>query len=291
MAADIQSFFHEATNTFSYLVRDPAGDAAAVIDPVLDYDPAAGRFDTASADAVLDAVRTRGLDLQWILETHAHADHLSAAVHIREATGARLGIGRGIRQVQETFKGVFNLGPDFATDGSQFDHLFEDGERFRLGGLEVEVLPTPGHTSDSITYLIHHPEGDVAFVGDSLFMPDAGTARCDFPGGSAEILWASIQRLFQLPDTTRLFMCHDYGAGGSREIANQTTVGEQKAANIHVGGGASREDFVRMRSERDAGLGMPRLLFPAVQFNIRAGEAPPAEDNGTRYFKIPLDRF
>jgi len=282
----VQSFFHEPTGTFSYVVWDPDTGRGAVIDPVLDYDAASGRRSTDSAGEIVHFVRNRDITVDWVLETHAHADHLSAAPCIKSKLGGRIGIGRGIKAVQGRFKKLFNLGEEFQADGAQFDHLFTDDERFQVGGIEARAIPTPGHTSDSLTYLI----GDAGFVGDSLFMPDAGTARCDFPGGDAHLLWQSTRRLFELPDETRLFMCHDYGPGG-REVRNQSTVGEQKRDNIHVGEGRSEADFVRMRTERDATLGMPNLILPSVQVNIRAGQAPPAENNGVSYLKIPLDQI
>ena len=284
--AKIRSFFHQDTGTFSYVVWDGRTRTGAVIDPVLDYDSAAGRRDTRSAGVIVEFVREQGIDIDWVLETHAHADHLSAAPFIKKQLGGRIAIGEGIKTVQGRFREIFNLGDALAVDGSQFDHLFADNETFRIGNLGARVIPTPGHTSDSVTYLI----GDAAFVGDSLFMPDAGTARCDFPGGDARVLWASTRRLFELPDDTRLFMCHDYGPGG-REVKNETTVAEQKQNNIHVGMDKTVDEFVRMREERDATLGMPRLILPAVQVNIRAGEAPDPESNGVSYLKIPLDRF
>jgi len=282
----VQSFFHEPTSTFSYVVRDPASTKAAVIDPVLDYDAPSAARGTESAEEIVSRVREQGLEIEWILETHAHADHVSAAPFIQEELGGRIAIGQGIRAVQGRFKGIFNLGDEFQADGAQFDHLFMDDEEFRVGGLRARAIPTPGHTSDSLTYLI----GDAAFVGDSLFMPDAGTARCDFPGGDAHKLWRSTRRLFELPDDTRLFMCHDYGPGG-REVRNETTVGDQKKHNIHVGEDCSEEEFVRKRTERDATLGMPNLILPSVQVNIRAGQVPPPEGNGVSYLKIPLDQF
>lgn len=285
-APEVQTFFHDGTNTFSYVVFDPDTREAAVIDPVLDYDAPSGRLKTASADAIISFVRDHDLAAAWILETHAHADHLSAAPYVKSELGGRIAIGEGIREVQARFRDIYNLGPGFPVDGSQFDHLFADGETFHVGAIEARTIPTPGHTSDSLTYLI----GDAAFVGDSLFMPDAGTARCDFPGGDAGLLWESSRRLFELPDETRLFMCHDYGPGG-REIRNETTVGEQKRHNVHVGQGRTETDFVKLRRERDATLGMPKLLLPAVQVNIRAGELPEPEDNGIAYLKIPLDQF
>lgn len=287
MNPHIQPFFDEDSCTWTYLVSDPASGAAAVIDPVLDFDPKSGNTATTSAQKVLDAVRERGLRLQWILETHAHADHLSAGHWLRaQCPGARLAIGEGIRQVQATFREIFNLGEHFPVDGSQFDRLFRDGERFALGALDVEVIATPGHTNDSLSYRI----GDAVFVGDTLFMSDGGSARCDFPGGSAATLFGSIQRLFALPDETRLFVCHDYSPGG-RAAACETTVGAQRAVNIHVGGGRSKAEFVAMREARDATLPMPRLILPSVQINIRAGQLPDPEDNGVRYLKLPLDRF
>lgn len=282
----VQSFFHESTSTFSYVVRDPETGRGAVIDPVLDYDAASGRRSTESAGEIVRFVRGRGIEIDWVLETHAHADHLSAAPFVKSQLGGRIGIGAGIRAVQDRFKRVYNLGGELVTDGRQFDHLFADDETFLIGDIEARAIPTPGHTSDSLTYLV----GDAGFVGDSLFMPDAGTARCDFPGGDARTLWRSTRRLFELPDDTRLFMCHDYAPGG-REVRNETTVGEQKRDNIHVGEGRTEEEFVRLRTERDATLGMPTLILPSVQVNIRAGEAPPPEDNGVSYLKIPLDQL
>jgi glyoxylase-like metal-dependent hydrolase (beta-lactamase superfamily II) len=253
---------------------------------VLDYDPKSGRTATTSAQPLLDAIAAAGLRLRWILETHAHADHLTAAPWLQEKTGARIGIGEGIRQVQATFKPIFNLEADFATDGSQFDHLFADGEVFALGELPARVIAVPGHTNDSVAYLI----GDALFVGDSLFMPDGGSARCDFPGGDAAQLYRSIQRLYELPDATRVFVCHDYGPGG-RAVAHETSIGAQKRENIHARDGVNEEQFVAMRKARDATLAMPVLLLPAVQVNIRAGRLPPSEANGVRYLKIPLDRL
>jgi len=282
----VQMFFHEPTSTFSYVVWDPETSRGAVIDPVLDYDAAAGARATDSAAKIVSFVRDQGIHIDWVLETHAHADHLSAAPFVKSELGGRLCIGEGIRAVQARFKKMFNLGDEFQPDGGQFEHLFADEETFKIGGIEARAIPTPGHTSDSLTYHI----GDAAFVGDSLFMPDAGTARCDFPGGDAHVLWRSTRRLFELPDETRLFMCHDYAPGG-REVRNETTVGEQKRDNIHVGEDHSEEEFVRLRTERDATLGMPKLILPSVQVNIRAGEAPPPEDNGVSYLKIPLGQL
>ncbi len=287
MTPQVTPFFHADSCTFSYLVRDPASAAAVLIDPVLDFDPKSGRTGTRTAQRMLDAVHADRLDVIWILETHAHADHLSAGDWLRRALPtAKLGIGTGIRAVQKTFAGVFNLGQAFAPDGSQFDHLFEDGEAFQLGTIEAEVLATPGHTNDSVSYRI----GDALFVGDSLFMPDGGTARCDFPGGSAARLYQSIQRLYRLPASTRVFVCHDYAPGG-RKHACQTTIAEQRERNIHVRDGVSEAAYVRVREARDATLDMPALLLPAVQVNIRAGALPEPEDNGVRYLKLPLDHF
>jgi glyoxylase-like metal-dependent hydrolase (beta-lactamase superfamily II) len=285
MTPDVVPCFHAASNTWSYVVADPATREAALVDPVLDFDLASGRTSTASAEAMLAHVRERGLSVRWILETHAHADHLSAGHWLKQRLpGATLAIGEGIRTVQKTFRPIFNLGEHFAVDGSQFDRLFADGEAFAVGGIDARVIAVPGHTSDSCAYLV----GDALFTGDSLFMPDGGTARCDFPGGSAATLYRSIQRLFALPDDTRVFVCHDYGPGG-REVACETTIGEQKRANIHVREGTGEAQFVEMREARDRTLAMPALLLPAVQTNIRAGALPPAEGNGTRYLKIPLD--
>lgn len=284
----VQPFFHDETNTWSYVVTEPGGRAAAIIDPVLDYDPKAARTSTTAAERLLEHVREHGLEVQWILETHAHADHLSAGQWLKQHhfPDAKLAIGRGIGTVQKTFSGMFNLGASFPTDGSQFDHLFDADEGFRIGALEGRVIPVPGHTSDSNAYLI----GDALFTGDSLFMPDGGTARCDFPGGDAATLYRSIHRLFELPDATRVFICHDYGPGG-REFACETTIAEQKRANIHVHAGTTEAQFVEMRQARDASLDMPTLILPAVQVNIRAGELPDADENGVRYLRIPLNQL
>jgi glyoxylase-like metal-dependent hydrolase (beta-lactamase superfamily II) len=285
MTPAVTPFFHAGSNTWSYIVSDPASRQAAIVDPVLDFELASGRTATVSAEALLAHVREHAFDVRWILETHAHADHLSSGHWLkRHLPGATLAIGEGIRTVQKTFRPIFNLGEHFPVDGSQFDRLFADGDTFGLGGIEARVIAVPGHTCDSCAYLV----GDALFTGDSLFMPDGGTARCDFPGGSAATLYRSIQRLFGLPDATRVFVCHDYGPGG-RDVACETTIGEQKRANIHVREGTSQEQFVQMREARDATLSMPALILPAVQTNIRAGALPPAEGNGTRYLKIPLD--
>ncbi|RUO57787.1 MBL fold metallo-hydrolase [Idiomarina fontislapidosi] len=283
----VTHFFDEPTNTYSYVVQDPNSSHCAVIDSVLDFDYAAGRTSTASAENILKFVSDNALTVDWILETHVHADHLSAAPFLKEHTGGQLGIGEHIKTVQETFGKAFNEGTEFERDGSQFDHLFADGDTFSIGELQAKVLHTPGHTPACLTYVI----GDAAFVGDTLFMPDYGTARCDFPGGDARTLYRSIQKVFALPDDTRLFMCHDYKAPGRDEYAFETTVAEEKQNNVHVGGGTSEDAFVKMRTEGDATLNMPRLILPSVQINMRAGHFPEPEDNGQRYLKLPLNLF
>ena len=271
MQPQVRPFFHAPSNTYTYVVSDPVTRVAAVIDPCLDFDAKSGRTGVDSVSAVLDYLRSEDLQLRWILETHAHADHLSAGRWLKaRQPQAALAIGRGIREVQQTFKSVFNLGDGFATDGSQFDQLFTDGEHFAIGELDAEVLATPGHTNDSVSYLI----GDALFVGDTLFMPDSGSARADFPGGDARTLYRSSKRVLQLPDETRLFMCHDYGAGGDRDIRWETTVGEERAHNIHLKDGTSEDEFVEMREARDATLAMPRLIVPSLQVNMRAGRVP-----------------
>lgn len=280
----ITPFFHKPSSTFSYVVADPVTRHAAVIDPVLDYDAAAGRTGTGSADGIIARLRSEKLTLDWILETHAHADHLSAAQHLKKQLGGRIGIGEGIRKVQATFKALYNLGADYVADGRQFDHLFKDAETFAIGDLKACVMAVAGHTSDSVAYVI----GDAAFVGDTLFMPDSGTARCDFPGGDAGILYDSIRKILALPESTRLFMCHDYAPGG-REYKHETTVADEKRANIHVHDGVSRDDFIALRSTRDKTLNVPALLLPAVQVNIRAGLLPDPEVNGVSYLKIPMN--
>ncbi len=285
-APEVQAFFDTTTNTVSYVVTDPATAHAAVIDPVLDFDAASGRTSTASAERIVDYVRDNALNVDWILETHVHADHLSAAPWLRDAVGGRIGIGEHVRTVQATFRDVFNLA-DLATDGRQFDELFADGDRFSIGELEARVLHTPGHTPACVTYRI----GDAAFVGDTLFMPDYGTARTDFPGGSAARLYDSIQSIFALPDDTRLFLCHDYKAPGRDEFAWETTVAAQRAHNVHVHAGVTRQAFIEMREARDHQLGMPKLLLPSIQVNVRAGSLPPPEDNGVVYLKLPVDRL
>ena len=285
MSPLIQAFFDPATSTYSYVVSDPATAQCAIIDSVLDYDAAAGRTATTSADRLIAYVREQGLSVQWLLETHVHADHLSAAPYLKAALGGQLAIGEQIRVVQNTFGKLFNAGREFAIDGRQFDQLFRDEQVFQLGLLNARALHTPGHTPACMTYLI----GDAAFVGDTLFMPDYGTARCDFPGGDARVLYRSISRLFALPDSTRLFMCHDYLAPGRELHRYQTTVAEQRVHNVHVHQGVDEEAFVAMRQARDASLGMPALMLPSVQVNMRAGHLPPAEDNGVRYLKVPLN--
>jgi glyoxylase-like metal-dependent hydrolase (beta-lactamase superfamily II) len=285
MQAEVTAFFDEATFTVSYVVKDPDSNACAIVDSVLDFDYSSGRTDTRSADAVIAHVQERGLDVEWILETHVHADHLSAAPYIQQRLGGKIGIGENIRIVQDTFGKVFNEGTEFQRDGSQFDKLFREGDSFTVGGLQGRVLHTPGHTPACLTYVIE----DSAFVGDTLFMPDFGTARCDFPGGSAEDLYASIQKILALPDETRIFVGHDYKAPGREDYAWESTVGEQKAFNIHVGQGKPAEDFVRMRTERDATLAMPRLIIPSLQVNMRAGQMPPADEAGKTYLKVPVN--
>ena len=285
MNPTIQAFFDKATNTISYLVSDPASDVAAIIDPVLDYDPASARTSTASADDILAAAAAQGLRVTRVLETHAHADHLSAAHYIREQTGAAIGIGGRITEVQKVFGQLFDAA-DVTDDGAVFDQLFADGERFAIGGVEAEVIHTPGHTPACVSYHI----GDAVFVGDTLFMPDYGTARADFPGGDAATLYRSIQRILALPDETRLFVGHDYlPETGRKAFAWETTVGEQRRANIHIGGGVSEADFVARRNARDAVLGKPKLILPSLQVNIRAGDLPPAEASGKRFLKLPIN--
>lgn len=282
---EVKAFFDEPTNTFSYVVWDPQERQAAVIDSVLNYDASSGRTGHASADAMVAFIREACLDVQWLIETHAHADHLSAAPYIQSKTGGKIAIGEHIRTVQDVFGKLFNAGTEFQRDGSQFDHLFKDGERYRIGSIEATAMHTPGHTPACMTHLI----GDCAFVGDTLFMPDYGSARCDFPGGNARALYHSVQRLFELPDDTRLFMCHDYKTPDRTEYRFETTLGEERRSNIHLHEGISEEAFVEMRKARDATLATPRLLLPSIQVNMRAGYFPPAEGNGIRYIKIPLD--
>lgn len=280
----VHGMFDPTTSTVTYIVHNGSGSDCAIIDSVLDYDPKSGRTKHASADKVIAYVTANGLQVQWILETHAHADHISAAPYLRAQLGGKIGIGVNITDVQKVFKGVFNLEPSFKLDGSQFDHLFKEGEGIPLGDLSGEVMFVPGHTPACAAYRF----GDAAFVGDTLFMPDVGTARCDFPGGDARALYASTRKLLSLPLETRLFMCHDYPPT-DRPVAFETTVAEQRAKNIHVHDGVSEDEFVVMRSKRDATLDMPTLILPSVQVNIRAGEMPPKEDNGVAYLKIPLN--
>ncbi len=285
MTLSVQAFFDQATNTVTYVASDSATSSAAIIDSVLDFDQAAGRTQTQSADQVIAYVKEQGLSVEWILESHVHADHLSAAPYLQNHVGGKIGIGAEITTVQDTFGKIFNEGTKFQRDGSQFDQLFQEQDRFSIGELSGFVLHTPGHTPACLTYVI----GDAAFVGDTLFMPDFGTARCDFPGGSAEQLWHSIQKILSLPDETRLFMCHDYKAPGRDEFAWETTVGAQKANNVHIGGAKTLEEFVEMRETRDAKLGAPRLILPSLQVNMRAGNMPEPEDNGQTYLKTPIN--
>ena len=287
MGPDITSFFDEATNTISYIVCDPNGSACAIIDSVLDFDFASGRTDTKSADKLINFVKENKLDVQWLLESHVHADHLSAAPYIQMEVGGKIGIGSHITDVQETFGKIFNEGTEFQRDGSQFDKLFVEGDTFHIGQLRGDVLHTPGHTPACMTYVI----GDAAFVGDTLFMPDFGTARCDFPGGSSENLFASIQKILTLPDATRIFVGHDYKAPGREHYAWETTVSEQKKKNIHIKSGKSKEDFVKLRDERDAKLAMPKLIVPSLQINMRAGNMPEPDEQGDVFLKVPINKM
>ena len=280
----IHGIFDPDTWTVTYIVHDGQGSPCAVIDSVLDYDPKSGRTRHRTADRVVEYVRSNDLNLEWILETHAHADHLSGAAYLKSQLGGKTGIGDQITTVQKVFKGIFNLETEFKTDGSQFDHLFRDGDEFRFGRLTGKILFVPGHTPACVAYQF----GDAVLVGDTLFMPDVGTARCDFPGGDAKTLYTSIQRILSMPSDTRLFMCHDYPPN-DRPVAFQSTVGEERAQNIHIHDGVTQEQFVEMRNTRDASLEMPVLILPAIQINIRAGEMPPKEDNGVAYAKIPLN--
>lgn len=284
-AVHVHTLFDEATFTATHVVHDPATGKAAIIDSVLDFDPASGRTSTVSADAVIAYVREQGLTVEWLLETHAHADHLSAAPYLQQQLGGTLAIGRHILTVQQVFGQVFNEGPRFARDGSQFDHLFDDGDRFMLGTIPAVALHVPGHTPADMAYVI----GDAAFIGDTLFMPDYGTARADFPGGDARVLYRSVRRLLELPAQTRLFLCHDYKAPGRDTFVWQTTIGAQRTANVHIHDGVAEDDFVTMREARDATLGMPRLILPSIQVNIRGGHMPEPEDNGVSYLKLPLN--
>ncbi len=282
--AEITPFFDGGTNTVSYVVKDPASTSCAVIDSVLDFDYAAGRIEYRSADAVIAFIREHALTLEWLIETHVHADHLSAAPYIQLALGGRIGIGEHITDVQDTFGKVFNEGTEFQRDGSQFDRLFADGDTYAVGGMEVRVMHTPGHTPACTTHLC----GNAAFVGDTLFMPDSGTARADFPGGDPRALYTSIKRILALPPETRLFVCHDYGPNG-RNIRWETTVGAERRHNVHVRDGVTEEEFVAMRTARDATLAKPRLIIPAIQVNMRAGQLPPPDAENRRYLKVPLN--
>jgi glyoxylase-like metal-dependent hydrolase (beta-lactamase superfamily II) len=285
MRPEIVCFFDDKTNSASYVVHDPETMQAAIIDPVLDYDPISGRTSTESADKIAAHVTEVGLTVAWIIETHVHADHLTASRRLRKQLGGKSGIGHGITEVQKTFGALFNVTDTLPADGSQFDETFADGATFKIGNIEARIMATPGHTPACVTYVI----GDACFVGDTMFMPDSGTARCDFPGGEAKQLYASLQKILELPEDMRLFVCHDYGAGGTRDFAWETTVAVQRDTNIHIGGGALEHDYVQMRRDRDATLSLPRLIIPAVQVNMCAGEMPPAEENGTSYIKVPVD--
>jgi glyoxylase-like metal-dependent hydrolase (beta-lactamase superfamily II) len=281
---EVTAFFEETTNTVSYVVKDPSSPACAIIDAVMDIDYAAGHIAYDSAHQIIDFVQKNGMKVEWLIETHVHADHLSGAPYIQQKCGGKIGIGENIKIVQETFGKVFNEGTEFQRDGSQFDRLFNDGDEYRIGGLRAVAIHTPGHTPACMTHIV----GDAAFVGDTLFMPDGGSARADFPGGDSRTLYRSIRRVLSLPDEMRLFMCHDYGPNG-RDIRWETTVAEQRAHNIHVRDGVSEDDFVKMREARDATLGMPRLIIPSLQVNMRAGELPPADESGKRFLKVPLN--
>jgi len=285
MKPDVKAFFDDATNTVSFIVKDPNSAQCAIIDSVLDFDYASGHTDTKSADEIIAYVKAEGLEPVWLLESHVHADHLSAAPYIQREVGGKIGIGDQISVVQNVFGKVFNEGTEFQRDGSQFDQLFKEGDSFKIGGLSANVLHTPGHTPACLTYVVE----DAAFVGDTMFMPDFGTARCDFPGGSAETLYTSIQKILALPDETRIFVGHDYKAPGRDEFAWETTVAEQKAANIHVAAGKDKDTFIKMRTERDAQLSVPKLIVPAIQVNMRAGQMPEPESNGQVYLKVPVN--
>ena len=287
MTPEVTAFFDDATFTVSYVVRDPQGSACAIIDSVLDFDYASGRTDTASADKIIQFVQDNALDVQWLLESHVHADHLSAAPYLQDRLGGKIGIGDQITTVQDTFGKVFNEGTDFQRDGSQFDQLFKDRDSLQIGQMRADVMHTPGHTPACLTYVI----GDAAFVGDTLFMPDFGTARCDFPGGSSEMLFQSVQKILSLPEETRIFVGHDYKAPGREDYAWETTVGEQKAKNIHIAEGQTQDGFVKMRDERDATLAMPKLIIPSLQTNMRAGHMPDPDDTGQVFLKVPVNKL
>ena len=284
---EVFSYFDETTNAACYILKDPSSNSCAVIDSILDFDLAAGRVTTKHADMLIRDIQTKGLDLEWIIETHVHADHLSAAPYLAQQLGGKIAIGSNIGTVQEVFGKIFNAGTEFQMDGSQFDRLFSDNDNFKIGSLDVKVIHTPGHTPACVTYIV----GDSAFIGDTLFMPDFGTARADFPGGSAVDLYNSIQKILSLPDQTRLFLCHDYKAPGRENFAWETTVKEQKETNVHVGGGKSEKDFVDFRTKRDSQLSMPKLIIPSIQTNMRAGNLPPAEDDGTQFLKVPINKL
>ena len=286
-AVQVRSFFDEATFTVTHVLSDPASGKAAIIDSVLDFDPASGRTSTSSADALIAYIREQDLEVEWLLETHAHADHLSAAPYLQEQLGGKLAIGRHILTVQETFGKIFNEGTRFARDGSQFDHLFDEGDRFSVGSISAIALHVPGHTPADMAYVI----GDAVFIGDTLFMPDYGSARADFPGGDAHVLYRSVRRLLSLPESTRLFLCHDYKAPGRNTYAWETTVAEQRSGNVHLHDGISEDDFVAMRKARDATLDMPRLILPSIPVNMRGGHFPEPEENGVSYLKLPLNRL
>lgn len=281
---EVKGFFDPATNTISYVVKDPGSNACAIVDSVMDIDYAAGRITYDHADEIIAWVKQQGLKVEWLIETHVHADHLSAAPYIQKQLGGKIGIGRNITVVQDTFGKVFNEGTEFQRDGSQFDKLFEDGDTYKVGGMECVAMHTPGHTPACMTHVM----GDAAFVGDTLFMPDGGSARADFPGGDAGQLYDSIQKVLALPDAMRLFMCHDYGPNG-RDIRWETTVAEEKAHNIHVGGGKTRDEFIKFRTERDATLAMPKLIIPSLQVNMRGGDLPPPDEEGKRFLKVPIN--
>ncbi|MEC8288298.1 MAG: MBL fold metallo-hydrolase [Pseudomonadota bacterium] len=287
MNADIVCFFDEKTNSASYVAADPETRRAAIIDPVLDFDPISACTSSESAERILDHVAAKNLSVDWILETHVHADHLTASNWLKMRLGSKTGVGSGIREVRATFGEVFNALDIIDTEASPYDKLFDDGEKFKVGDIDARVIATPGHTPSCVTYII----GNACFIGDTMFMPDSGTARCDFPGGDAKQLFGSLKKIFSLPDEMRLFVCHDYGAGGVRDFAWETTVGEQRRSNIHISGGVKEDDYVQMRSDRDATLSLPRLIIPAVQVNMRAGHFPPVEENGTSYIKVPLNVF
>jgi len=287
MGPKVKAFFDPQTNTISYVVRDPNGHAAAIIDSVLDFDYASGTTQTSSADKIIAYVKEQALDIQWLLESHVHADHLSAAPYIQDQLGGRIGIGNNITLVQDTFGKVFNEGTEFQRDGSQFDQLFDHGDVFHIGQMRVDVLHTPGHTPACLTYVIE----DAAFVGDTLFMPDFGTARCDFPGGSSQTLYESIQKILALPDETKIFVGHDYKAPGRDEYSWETTVGQQRKKNVHIGGDVKAEAFVKLRDERDAKLAMPKLIVPSLQINMRAGNMPPPDEHGDVFLKLPINKL